>query len=374
MPSTSDITATVLSGKGVARHTNSLYFLGPPLCGRESDEDVIRAVKLIHLVRDTCEEYYNVQLSRRTNYEDYYYVLSQIYDSELGEFDNPAVQSLVDELRPQIEQILLEESSSGIRPPKYLNLLQEGINYIEDTATNMLLHQPTDLDDHLLFLYQGIEEGLSIDVFTLNNDTILEQTLSRTGFVFVDGFGDEISGLRYWQPDLFDTMSAPIRLFKLHGSVDWFLVTPDDGGPSRLAQFRNQDRYHLVGPSGELMLANPPRPLLLMGTFNKMLSYTAGLYGDLHCNFHHSLSQNSVMIICGYGFRDKGINTKIAQWVTANQERRLVVVHPRPTNLIAQARGVIANNWESWQRRDQLRIIEASVHDIAWEDIRSQII
>ena len=55
----------------------------------------------------------------------------------------------------------------------------------------------------------------------------------------------------------------------------------------------------------------PARLLLLMGTFNKMLLYTASLWGELHCHFHHSLSRDSALVVCGYGFRDKGINTKI---------------------------------------------------------------
>lgn len=370
MPSTHDITLQVLSGEGVARHTNSLYFFGSPLCGRDDDEDINRIVRLMNLVRSICETYYSDEPTRGTNYEDYYYVLSQISDSELREFDNPAVQPLIDELRLHVEQIVSPPHSfATIR--RVEDIFRESTNYIEDVSMNMLRRQRPNLDDHLQYLIEAIAARPRIDIFTLNHDTVIEDTLTHNGIAFIDGFGGAISDLRYWQPELFSSNEQTTRLFKIHGSIDWYWVQPGDGEPGGLAQFRDQNIHHLPRPDAQELIANPPRPRMLMGTFNKMLYYTQGLYTELHCNFHVSLGRETEMVVCGYGFRDKGINTKIAQWLTANRERRMTVIHHNPISLFARARGLIANNAQMWQDSGQLQVIEVSAQEVTWQDIRN---
>lgn len=372
MPSTEQITDRVLSGERVARHSNGCYFFGPPLYGRETDEDVNRVIRLTHLVRSICEAYYLEQPGRQSNYEDYYYIVSQINDSVTGEFDNPAIQALIDHIRLDVEQILAPPYLPGSYVSSFENIFQESIYYIHDVSRMMLTRQPSDLDDQLLFLRQAIDELSQVDIFTLNHDTIIEQTLSRARIPFVDGFEFRTRHMRIWEPSLFSETEST-RLFKLHGSIDWHRVTSEQTGRWQIAQISNDDPFHLGDPSGERFIDPTGRPIMLLGTFNKMLYYTAGLYSDLHCHFHYSLNEGERLAVCGYGFRDKGINTKIAQWITQTPERRIIVIHPQPSGLFTNARGVIANNWRSWQNNGQLRIVEASAQDIAWEDLRREI-
>lgn len=171
------------------------------------------------LVRAICETYYRNQPGRGTNYEDYYYVLSQINDSELGEFDNPAVQSMIDYLRSRVEQIVASARAPGVSRWRFEEIFQESANYIEDVSRHMLNHQPANLHGHLQFLIHAIEEKSVVNIFTLNHDTIIEQTLAQAGVVYNDGFGKQAGDLRYWQPELFDRLVGSPRLFKLHGSI-----------------------------------------------------------------------------------------------------------------------------------------------------------
>ena len=52
------------------------------------------------------------------------------------------------------------------------------------------------------------------------------------------------------------------------------------------------------------------------------------------------------MISIGYGFGDKAINTRLIAWLSGALERRLIVFHGTPDDLVAQARGAIQLGWK----------------------------
>ena len=86
------------------------------------------------------------------------------------------------------------------------------------------------------------------------------------------------------------------------------------------------------------LLDTPGRPELLVGTFNKMHPYTASVFADLHCHFHKCLRQVNSLICCGYGFGDKGINTKLAEWINTDQSPFMPLVYAQslmPTHRFA---------------------------------------
>ena len=62
-----------------------------------------------------------------------------------------------------------------------------------------------------------------------------------------------------------------------------------------------------VGKSTLLLL---DRPEMLIGTFDKMLEYTMGIYADLFAGFRAGLRRLDILVISGYSFSDKGVNAK----------------------------------------------------------------
>jgi hypothetical protein len=131
----------------------------------------------------------------------------------------------------------------------------------------------------------------SLEYLTLNHDTVLEQALACNSVAFCDGFGEPVNGVRFWQPNRLQAAHR-VRLSKLHGSVDWF-------------RYRSNKNVGIALERDAFQ--TDPRPELLVGTFNKIVEYTTGVFADLHCHFHQCLRQTRLMVCCGYGFGDKGV-------------------------------------------------------------------
>ncbi len=379
IPPVNRVTEKILTAIGVTHGTDEAYHLDESL-NRSSwapDEYVSGVLKFLAILKTEIDLYYQRQHDQHTaNYEDLYYVASQIHDSEVGEYDNPAVQPFIDKILPAI-QPLLEGKEAQIRKKWQLyEIAVEATNYIRDTVWNLLNKEPTRVD-HLNSLKEAcLDTKVSdIDVFTLNHDTVMERFISKNGIKLTDGFGKPSNEVRYWDANLFETESTKVRLFKLHGSVNWFLLKPpgEDWSSARIGIPLDCDYWHTKDVSGKMQLPVDGRPMLLAGTFNKMLQYTSGIYADLFYQFYRSLRQTNRLIVCGYGFRDKGINTQIKEWIYSSSDKEMIVIHPDPNRLKSGARGAISNSWDQLSKDGKLIPISKGIEQIAWQDIKSSI-
>ncbi len=95
MPKTQDITEKILSGNGFIRHTDGNYYFQQRLSS-SSDPYIIKITPYISLLHNEAKRYYHSRDS--INYEDICYLAAQMRDSETREFDNPAVQLLIDKI------------------------------------------------------------------------------------------------------------------------------------------------------------------------------------------------------------------------------------------------------------------------------------
>jgi hypothetical protein len=364
MPSIVQITQRVLSGEEVWRHTDGNYYLGEDRSLPNLAAHVPRVLKFLHRLEREIDQYYRPQPGRCTNYEDLYYVASQIDDSESGDYDNPAVQPLIEKIRPEIQPLLVDNENDGIQQWRLQELAGESTSYIEDVTRHSLGKEPTRTD-HLNSLKDACLDNRlsSVDLFTLNHDTVLEQCLSQNSVQATDGFGEPENDVRYWRPDLFDQPSK-VRLFKLHGSVNWFRF-----GSGSVGIPLGRDIWRTRNRVGKMQRLAHGRPEILVGTFNKMLQYTSGIYAELHCQFYRSLRHTRRLVVCGYGFGDKGINTQIIQWVDSSPDQRILVVHPRPEELKRAARGAISQNWTHWASQDKMTVISRPVEETSWQDM-----
>jgi hypothetical protein len=378
LPSTSEITKRVLSGERVMRHSDGNYYFGDPLYAHVglSDEYVPRVLMFLARLKPEIDMYYFDHVWRSTNYEDLYYVASQIHDSELAEYDNPAVQPLIDKISPDIQPLLRGRKWETRRKWELHELASEAMYYIQDVVWHMLSKEPTSLA-HLSSLKEACDDSevSQLDVFTTNHDTILERTLSEKGQQITDGFGKPTSKVRYWSPDLFETESFKVRLFKLHGSVNWFRLRLDGGDWSdeSFAIPLDYDFRKIRNPRGQRLRAIDGRPLLLVGTFNKMLEYLSGIYIDLHYWLYRSLRHAQALVVSGYGFGDKGINNRIIEWIYSSGDHRITIIHPKPEKLRRAAMGAISNKWDDWLHQDKLCIIPKAIERTSWHDIRKSL-
>ncbi|MDV2503677.1 MAG: SIR2 family protein [bacterium] len=374
MASTQDITERVLSGEGVVRHTNENYYFGQPLYSHEGmpDQYVPRVLIFLRRLKIEIDLYYFHQIHRYTDYEDLHYLSSQIYDSETGEYDNPAVQPLIDKILSDIRPILVDKENEISREWQLHELAREATHYIRDVVWHLLSQEPS-LDDHLGCIRDAIlDDRLSkVDIFTLNQDTILEQFLSQTRVQVNDGFTEPVRNVRYWDPELFEKKPSKIRLFKLHGSVNWvrFRTASEDIIDESIGIPLDRDIWHTRNPQGQRQLPADGRPEILVGTFDKMLRYTSSIFADLHWQFNRSLRNTPILIVSGYGFRDKGINSQIVEWVYSSPDRKIILVEPKPERLKKGARGAMTNNWDELIRQNKLVIVQKGVEETSWQEI-----
>lgn len=357
MPRTDEITMGVLSGERVWRHTDGRYLAGDTTLAMPANKQVLqRVLQLVNTVHNQISQYYSDRPTHPANYENIGFVIGQLADTISREFDNPAVL-------PQVEK-LLSPSSTYVNEEDLAKIASEARNYVHDVVCSML--QRPHNGAYLRFFQDAAVEGSSqLVVFTLNHDTVLQSALDDLGVEYEDGFSksEDPDRPRYWSPEALETQTCRLSVVPLHGCIRWFRPR-SEAGNAVVVLPEDDDLFEMV----------EPRPLILVGTFNKMLQYTSGIFADLHCLFHRHLRKADCLIACGYGFGDKGINTKLVQWLNTSRCRRLVVVHPNPEELRCCSRGAISKQWIEWKNAGQLVELPKRAEQVSWSDLRALVI
>jgi hypothetical protein len=165
------------------------------------------------------------------------------------------------------------------------------------------------------------------DLFTLNYDTVIEATLDKLRYEYVDGFRG--SRRAWFDPTVFDEPSACVpnfRIHKLHGSVNWLR---EDTGHVRRAVVTTADDITdtvVVYPSEQ-----------------KYLQTQFGVYETLISRFRSRLratNVNNCLVTLGYSFNDEHVNEAIIDAINAAASNLTVIafVGPEPKAAEQQAR------------------------------------
>ena len=254
----------------------------------------------------------------------------------------------------------------------------EACNYIKDTVAFSLSREPTRME-HLSFLTQAITTEKAVHIFTLNHDILLERFLKKCGIPFLDGFGDPDNDVRYWSPGFVSSLAKGVAIYHLHGSVDWYRLCPINGTweDERYGIPVKEDPWHTYALDGKRQWPVEGRSGFLIGTFNKILQYTDEIYIDLHCRFSEVLRKTRRVIICGYGFGDKAINSQLVRWLYTDPDsepkKYLVVVHRDPDKLRADARGAVRNHWQEWVDSQRIVFVRKYVEKLKWTDLEPHL-
>jgi hypothetical protein len=97
-PDVNKITDTILSGENFGRHSDENYYFD---LNRDLFPNyVANNILFIDNVKYIIDKYsIDIGQEHIANYEDIYYVINQIKDSEDIEFENPALKPLIDDLK-----------------------------------------------------------------------------------------------------------------------------------------------------------------------------------------------------------------------------------------------------------------------------------
>ncbi len=365
-----------MSGDGVERHSEGTYYL------KSSAQPAWGAVglpnRMVRRLHAKAERYFAAYHERTVNYEDLFYLAKQASDEDLNEMENPAVHPFISELRADMSSLVDAADASNQDPDKpyelgipdnFCTLLDETGNYILDVVWRSLCGKPM-ATDHLKVFVEACRTGSITGIATLCHDTHVEKHLRTEGISLADGFADEEAGVRYWTRDL--ASKGRIPFLKLHGSVDWFRLrppNPESWYDDRIGIPPDGDYNHTKTKAGHWRDAVDGRPLLLIGTFNKFEQYSKGIFLDLHHRFRSTLREADRLLVCGYSFGDKGINTAIVEWYYASRGRSLLIIHPNPDELVSNARGAIRNKWKEWNARNSVDLIAKRLEYVDADDI-----
>ncbi len=370
MPRVDDITRQVLAADCVIEGSDSRFrilneqmFRRQEMFRGKTDEVAAFARELKQL----CDAYWPSQKEhpRQTNYEDIAYIAQQIHDGLTSEYENPA-------LLPLNERY---SHAAGRSQSELQSLAGLTAGYIKDMVCSTL-GRPVGPVDHLIAIAEAFKDH-SVEeahVATLNHDLVLERLFRETGTQYSDGFAREFGTMQIWN-NTFEVGNR--KLLKLHGSIDWWLYRFElDGFLGQItARPSDGDAQHARGPAGEdLGFTLDARPLILAGTFNKILAYPTGIFADQHFRFHEALRDADALVAIGYGFRDKAINTRIVAWAERPGHRRMVVVHRDPDGFASTARGAIRSKWDEWQGRGLLAFVPEHLGPTTrWETIAGRL-
>jgi len=338
MPSVSELTETVRCGD-FWLDTDHRFRRGRPPFSYPSVADRSRKVRrLISLVAGSSSE-------AAANYEEIYYLCWQVHYHLLDQFPNSAIEPFVRWLREGLDMSRDElKVVSG-----------DALGFIIDVVQDALFGGPTVCKELRWIADLCHKVNARIHIFSLNHDVLLENFLASHGIAYCDGF---VSGLvrnhpqaLLWRPEEFEANTqAKVFLYKLHGSVDWYRYIR-----RRLA---NEEMYCYVRLPGVNSLslmtgqqwslpclqtkhgllepdqADDMRPVLCVGSYNKLFLYPREIFSQLWSLFVLNMQRCDYLVVCGYGFRDVGVNSAIAAWLTdCHRQRLMIVVHPDPGHL-----------------------------------------
>lgn len=165
--------------------------------------------------------------------------------------------------------------------------------------------EPQTLEHHRKFAGSLARSGhdLPVEVFTINYDLLLERGLEAAAVPYFDGFVGSIEGA--FRPDLVDSVAGSassmdslqlprgwVRLWKLHGSVSWRLLSTERRIVRVASPTLGSDQALAIYPSHQKYEESRRVPFVtLFDRFRRALE-----------------TPESVTVTCGYSFGDQHIN------------------------------------------------------------------
>lgn len=148
----------------------------------------------------------------------------------------------------------------------------------------------------------AVQRDYPIEIFTTNYDLLIEQALEAYRVPFFDGFSGSNN-------PFFDSYSIEenilppqwTRLWKLHGSINWF-QSQKSGITRRFTQSNETELCRVIHPSHLKYDESRKMPYLAM--IERLKNFIKQPY--------------SVLILCGYSFRDEHINAILSEGLHCN--------------------------------------------------------
>ncbi len=226
------------------------------------------------------------------NWSDKLMLLEQEFKNEINKYES--------DLYTSIERKIINECY-----PEWLCTSNPNISYLKNLKN---------------FIINLSSSQTKLDVFTLNNDLIMEQAFKDentlyTGFVSKKWVGFNKTNI----PD--DVYSnSRINYYKLHGSLDWIRLK--DGTVKRKSD--EDDNEDIIDID----------PLLILGYGSKI--YTIDPFFSLLELFKSKLKEKKYYLVVGYSFFDPHINNLIFNELMNDYSKILFIFNPKLNDKIQE--------------------------------------
>ena len=309
-----------------------------------------KAQHLIRLVHDQIKEHLFSRDGRSPNYEDYFSCLKQIVEDETAKITNPLISKNVEALR-SVSASLWSDTNSHIDDNKFASLVERACDLIQYVVFHRLYKlEPSDMG----LFSSAAREFDDIDIFSLNHDRLIEKQFENECVQYRDGFGEECRGRRLFNRS-WDSTDSSIRLFKLHGSVDWY-------------QESGVDAKYLEPPRSSDQVV----PNFLTGAIVKERAYNVGIFGDLFEQFRRRLRNYNTVFCSGYGWADQGINTRVREWLKAKRVNKVVVLHGNAVKNLSE-KPFWKLYWEDYERAGKVIHVRKWFSACTVDDLRRAV-
>src|SRR5690554_2251467 len=210
-----------------------------------------------------------------------------------------------------------------------------------------------DIESHFEFvdtLFNHASAGVyerrkTLNIFTTNYDTLLEDALALNKVPYWDGFaGGAVAHRIQRSGEPVPINGQRANLIKMHGSIDWFLC--DKGYVWRV---RDNDRY-----------PKAYRRVLIYPQATKYIATQQDPFSSQFDLFRKSLnsSQSNTLAVCGYSFGDDHINNEI-EFAISKEENKTVLL------AFLECRNEIPVCLEKWRRSSfGSRVLVVSLHGL----------
>ncbi len=232
---------------------------------------------------------------------------------------------------PNIERILATLESMRLSRISPHGFSLRDVAILEQEARKQIwwILQEHPKTEYLSPLSSVIDTFRPLDIFTLNNDLVVEEWTEKRGVSLTRGF----SASRSWDARCFDDPLVDVRLFKLHGSVDW---SHKPGWPLVAVDPRGLIRK----PDGTAVRRSLiPEVNLVFPSQNKIITESSLL--DLHWRFRATLRQLDLLVVVGCSLGDAHIAGAILDGLAEARSLRVLVVDPsiRPLGQLLPHKG-----------------------------------
>jgi hypothetical protein len=322
-----------------------------------------RAQDFLRVLKKYIDPHLRHRENRESHYEDLFSAAEQILQDETCEIVNPMIFGSVSEIQKLVMGLYHGQATDGC-PNPFAFLVYSATLLIRWGVFNMLW--PIKTSKGLEVLTSCAKEVMQMDIFSLNHDLLIERQLEQTGVPFSDGFsenrGDVLRFNSSWNNE------NRVRLYKLHGSLDWYPFVFSDS----LLQFakvpRNVDPHNCKDNNGDDLTPKNTVPLVLTGTTGKDRLYTVGFVGEVFRQFHARLNEHDTLICCGYGWKDKGINNYVNQWLHNSQNKRIIILNNGSLDKLKQTQ-YWSKHWTPCEQEKRVVVVPKWLSDCTLNDL-----